>query len=576
MGIPGLFFWLHNNYPECLFELLHNKNFTDIPLEVDCYSLDLNAIIHPVCQKMYGYGQPKPNPRLLHRKPQQQFIPHEKQVFSELCKTIDALRRIVNPKKQLFIAIDGVAGASKIMQQRSRRFKSGAEKDEKQAFDSSQITTGSEFMYKISRYIHVYIQRQLESNPEWQGLEVIFSNEKVAGEGEHNIIHHIKKNKNMSHCIHSPDADLIMLTIGLNMSNIYILRENIYQDINCKYFVVNVNIFRDMLLSQLRWVSDKHEYNHDQAIYDFILICFLLGNDFLPHIPSLEISNDGLNILLEMYPRVAMSNGHFVYRSKPGISGVAELSLNTKSLCEFFYALSGKEKDLLTIKAKKNIKFPDTILQSCLSKVVVGEEKTSINKVVNGGPTNGCQTLDFNRFRIEFYNKRLNGCDPYDVCAEYFKGMLFVLRYYIDGIPDWYWFYPFHYAPFFTDMYQCIGEFDGEMKFDLHTPLSSFEQLLAVLPPQSSNILPPACRPLLESDSIIADFYPLTFKVDLEGKRQEWEGHPILPFIDVDRLKRAYKSIENNLTEEEKKRVQSGKNIKYFNNNGSVRTSFYL
>jgi 5'-3' exonuclease len=80
---------------------------------------------------------------------------------------------------------------------------------------------------------------------------------------------------------------------------------------------------------------------------------------------------------------------------------------------------------------------------------------------------------------------------------------------------------------------------------------------------------------LTSRDSPIIDFYPLKFEIDLEGKRQEWEGRPILPFIDVDRLKKAYSTIENELTEAEKKRTQPGKNVKYFNNCGIVRTTFF-
>lgn len=510
MGVPRLFKWIHDNYPECLIPLKEGQTMQDVDLQQDSYELDVNAIIHPVCQKMYNYGQPKKGrERFLHKK--KQFIPSEKQVFSEICKTINALKQIVNPRKQLIIAIDGVAGLSKQSQQRQRRFSSASTRDEKQVFDSNSITTGSEFMYNLSRYVHVYIQRQVESDPEWQHLEVIFSNEKVVGEGEHKIIRYMDKNKEQSYCIHSPDADLIMLTIGLDNPNVYIIRENIYRDIDCKYFVVKVSVFRDLILKQLHWTSIEHEYISQQTIYDFILLCFLLGNDFLPHIPSLEISNLGLELILETYPRIAMNHGHLVYRSKK----TRELCLNTKSLCQLFYALSGKEKELLTKKAKEKIQFPDTLLLESMNEVIDKDSKA-------------ISTLDFNKYRTSYYNKRLHGCEPYDVCMEYFKGLLFVLRYYVDEIPDWHWFYPFHCAPFFMDMYECIEDFDNEMTFDKHIPLSPFEQLLAVLPPQSCKILPEACRVLISDDSPIIDFYPVKFEIDLEGKRQEWEGHPIL------------------------------------------------
>ena len=37
---------------------------------------------------------------------------------------------------------------------------------------------------------------------------------------------------------------------------------------------------------------------------DYIFICFLLGNDFLPHMPSISIKQGGIDILLEAYCRI--------------------------------------------------------------------------------------------------------------------------------------------------------------------------------------------------------------------------------------------------------------------------------
>lgn len=69
--------------------------------------------------------------------------------------------------------------------------------------------------------------------------------------------------------------------------------------------------------------------------------------------------------------------------------------------------------------------------------------------------------------------------------------------------------------------------------FSQGTPFRPFQQLLAVLPSASSQLLPAPFQPLMMNpDSPILDFYPLVFDVDMEGKRAEWEGVVKVPFVD--------------------------------------------
>lgn len=570
MGIPMLFNWLKNNHADCLMQVQAEQTvqeaakILDKNIELDVYALDLNAIIHPVAQKMYKYGGFK-DKRLLANKHMKQIVPHQKQVFASLCREIKNLVDIVHPTKKLLIMIDGTAGLSKQTQQRQRRFRATLERDDNQVFDSNSITTGSLFMFDLSRYIHGFIQRQMENDPYWQTLEIVFSNEKVASEGEHKIMQYIRKNPDMSYCIHSPDADLIMLTLGIPEGKMYIFRENIYREINCRYFFVDVNIFKANLLGQLKWSSVDHKYTEEYAIYDFILACFLLGNDFLPHSPCLEISNDGLEVVLELYPMITRSHGHFVYKNNK-----KELCLNTKSLRHFFYALSLKESELIIKKYKSYVKFPDPLVEKYMKIESKEESKENVNK------RNEEYSLDFLPFKDEFYIKKFDDSSPKEVCMEYFKGLLFVLRYYIQGMPDWHYTFRFNYTPFFSDMYKFITKFDGEMKFEMHEPLSPFEQLLAVMPPQSANILPESMRWLLTSDdSPILDFYPKKFDIDYDGKKSDYMGITLLPFIDVDRLKKSFNDVKGSLTDEQVKMNAPGKNIKYFMTRDGPRTVFF-
>ena len=61
---------------------------------------------------------------------------------------------------------------------------------------------------------------------------------------------------------------------------------------------------------------------------------------------------------------------------------------------------------------------------------------------------------------------------------------------------------------------------------DSSTPFRPLEQLMGVLPPASACFLPPDWAKLMTSSkSPLADCYPRSFAVDLNGKRKAWQGN---------------------------------------------------
>lgn len=55
----------------------------------------------------------------------------------------------------------------------------------------------------------------------------------------------------------------------------------------------------------------------------------------------------------------------------------------------------------------------------------------------------------------------------------------------------------------------------------------------------------------LLQDSVIIDFYPEDFKIDLNGKKFAWQGVALLPFVDEKRLIKAVQPYYNLLTPDE-------------------------
>lgn len=143
----------------------------------------------------------------------------------------------------------------------------------------------------------------------------------------------------------------------------------------------------------------------------------------------------------------------------------------------------------------------------------------------------------------------------------YVLAIQWVLNYYYLGVTSWAWYYPHHYAPYISD----IKNFRKmNIKFDLGKPFLPFEQLLAVLPPKSQELLPVAYRTLMtHPNSQIIDYYPEKFETDLNGKKQDWEALVLIPFINEDRLLTAMKSCENRLKDGERRRNNHGPMAQY-------------
>ena len=70
--------------------------------------------------------------------------------------------------------------------------------------------------------------------------------------------------------------------------------------------------------------SDKFEFNSKTAVDDFIFLCFMVGNDFLPHIPSIEIIENGIELILQIYREVGASYGHITQKINGKIRFIPE------------------------------------------------------------------------------------------------------------------------------------------------------------------------------------------------------------------------------------------------------------
>ena len=109
-------------------------------------------------------------------------------------------------------------------------------------------------------------------------------------------------------------------------------------------------------------------------------------------------------------------------------------------------------------------------------------------------------------------------------------------------------------------------------------PLLPFQQLLAVLPPKSSGLLPyPLNNLLLNDDSPLKEFCPDKFEIDLSGKKHEYQGIVILPMIEPDIVIDAFSKQISVINPIELRRNTLGKTFiyNYDSHTSNVFNSFY-
>ena len=66
-------------------------------------------------------------------------------------------------------------------------------------------------------------------------------------------------------------------------------------------------------------------------------------------------------------------------------------------------------------------------------------------------------------------------------------------------------------------------------------PCTQHQQLMMILPPQSSFLLPRHCKEMVHGK--LRHLYPIRFKTDRVDKKVSWTWTPILPFIHFEEIK---------------------------------------
>lgn len=536
MGIPSYFSYIIKNHASIISNRRGAaKLFTS--LYMDCNSIIYDAL------------------RQMEKEPGYTNINVESRIIDAVIDKIRSYISTINPTNVVYIAFDGVAPFAKMEQQRIRRYKTGylasidfcldgASKGS-DAWSTSAITPGTAFMDMLSARVR---RAFIDSTPINGANTVIVSGSDEAGEGEHKMFQYMRDNalQNENIAVYGLDSDLIMLSLFhcFACQNIYIFREapafgKVAQD----RFRADELIYLDhrglskAILREMGVIATTPEESRGR-IYDYIFMCFLLGNDFLPHFPSLNIRTHGNTTVLETYKRVIGNNVNrrFISIESGNIQWrwvrvfLRELATEeSKSILEEYDSRRKMETWFYptTKKEEREAAF-DNI------PTIYRADEHYVNPREPG--------WESRYYRVAFHLDSSPAPAFVEfVCQNYLEGLEWVFKYYTEGCPHWRWKYQYHYPPLFVDLVKYVPDFETvfiDEKQGVNRPFHPYTQLCYVVPKWNhAMVLPKKAQKVAD---VIGKKKLYAEKDELQFQwmfcRYFWESHALLPSMPLNLL----------------------------------------
>ena len=599
MGIPSYFSHIVKEYRQIIKDMRTIRH-------VNNFYLDSNSLIYDAVKNKPTYDKSK------HKE-------YENELINMVCAKIDFYVDMLKPHDCVFIAFDGVAPVAKISQQRDRRYKSWytsqIQRDiegaaYKESWNTSAITPGTEFMKNLNASVSAYYENKNKNKNNAScsvsGPKYIVSSSMESGEGEHKIFEYIRKYPELHNSldtttlIYGLDADLIMLTLNhlhiTNNKNMYLFRDT---PEFIKSIDASLDANRDYLLDIPELATAIVEYMHDQGISigdriekdtpthdtmklqtsrikDYIFLCFLLGNDFLPHFPAVNIRTGGINILLNVY-RETLGKDNTKFLINTGTN-----SIQWKNFHEFISNIA-KSEDVLFMdehkrrdKAEKrmgyqnphgypgqgvkqwrnernernNTKSTNNILSQ--TEDILGTElyktddllllpmkERSVEKYINPFSHDWEYRYYKSLFDMEITDERRR-----QISMNYLEGLEWTYNYYTTGCIDWRWCYKFHYAPLFKDLVKYIPHMNTTfLSRKEKQPIEDVVQLCYVLPRANSNLLPFNVSIVLLNR--LGHLYGEDYDFKWAYCKYFWESHADLPTLNIEVLENIVHEAKN-------------------------------
>jgi 5'-3' exoribonuclease 1 len=538
MGIPSYFSYIVRNHRSIIKTLN-----ADSPKINNLY-LDCNSFIYEAHHNLAKTAD------LTNDK---NFVNYEETLIRLVCESLINMFGQLKPDQRVLIAFDGVAPMAKLDQQRNRRYMAAYQKyiDASPAsneWNTASITPGTDFMKKLSETI---VKRF--KNPSEFGLKaIIVSSSDEPGEGEHKIYEYIRADKNYHRDTHTIiyglDADLIMLTLNhLHISEkLYLYRETpefiktIDKTLNPREnYLLDIPLFAKMMINELTAPTSNNtsllKLDND-ILFDYILLCFFLGNDFLPHFPALNIRTTGINHLINAYKFVFQGSTETLTKNREII---------WKNMRKFIAHLAANELDHIKEEYVQREKLNRRTRHTAGGHTPGAGSNAEADENLLLPLKDRAHELYINpqelawetRYYKVLFNTEIDDDRRKEISTNYLEGLEWTMKYYSTGCPDWRWQYHYYYPPLLVDLLKYVPYFEHTfVPLQPKRPVSPLAQLSYVLPLTSMSLIPYALYKKLLTEKPEWYAAPANYTFLWAFCKFFWEAHVELPSIDMDVL----------------------------------------
>ena len=399
MGIPAFFRWLSKKYPTIVSPAERDHSvMSDRPF--DNLYLDMNGIIHP-CTHPEDKAAPETEEEMFQAifeyiEMLMRMIRPRKLLYMAVDGVAPRAKMNQQRSRRFRASQEGLDKMNEVAAIKDKLKAVGVDVDSfgtRAHFDSNVITPGTQFMINLAAALKSWVDSKyapgyVDKDGIWpRGMTVILSDASVPGEGEHKIMDYIRREKaldtynpTLTHCLCGADADLIMLGLATHELNFHILREEFVPNqprpcdicnqyghmmAECEglerdpdedlilpvapgFIMIHLPILRELLRTEcLNYGADL---DYERFIDDFVCLCFFVGNDFLPHLPSLEIREGAVDRLVRIYMDIMKNTNPREYLTENGM-------INLKQAQRILEQLGYQEDNIFQRRQQNEIRF---------------------------------------------------------------------------------------------------------------------------------------------------------------------------------------------------------------------------